>query len=253
MKYLKKILAISLIALAIPAVAQTPRFIAFTPKGPFFLPFAAAGTSTNYSTLQAIEVGGGYTGTNGFFFIDHYVQTNSTSYPPVSGLSPVYLQGNPFNDVSLWANRDGTAPLANFSISVLNQSQAGGAATNIIKVTLYTLNRLSDSPNNALGAIYNNQSLDSFTFTVTNTQAATSGVGTAGYDQITMSTNIPQTFLQGALGLQVQLNIGPIGTNGGTAYWTNVTGPYNALVTNTVSGWQIQSIGISGFTPSASP
>ena len=273
MKYLKKIARLTrriknalasgvavaaLLMIAVPTNAQTARFLSFLTKGPLFLPFApAAQTSTNYSNLQGIELGTSYAGTNGFFYVDHYVQTNSTTYPPTSGYTPVYSQGNPFSDVLMWGNRDGTPAVCSFNISALNVAQAAGAATNIIKVTLFTLNRLSDSPGNALGPIYNNQGTpyqNQFAFTVTNVSAQTSGTGTSGYDQLTISTNIPSYILQGALGLMVQLNMGPVGTNAGTAAWTNIiTGPYNAPVTNSVTGWQIQSMGISGFAPAASP
>ena len=247
----------ALLTIAIPANAQTARFLSFLTKGPLFLPFSATATSTNYSNLQGIELGTSYAGTNGFFYVDHYVQTNSTTYPPTSGYTPVYSQGNPFVDDLLWGNRDGTPAVCSFNIAALNCNNAGGVATNIIKVTLFTLNRLSDSPGNSLGSIYNNQGapyLNQFAFTVTNASAQTSGYGTNGYDQINISTNIPTSFLQGALGLMVQLNIGPSTNAAWTMPFTNiVTGPYNALVTNTVTGWQIQSMGISGFAPAASP
>lgn len=240
-----RILAVAAaLAFCLPARAQTPAFLSFLQNyGGLLLPYSAAATSTNYSTSYSAN----YTGTNGLFWIKSTIQTNSTTYPPTSGLTPVWAQGVPFSDVDLWANRDGTAPLAAFNISAVNQAVAGGAATNIIKVTLTTINRTAGSMN-YFGPIYNNSGQNVLNFTVTNTAAATNSLG---QDIINLSTNLPASFMQGALAIQMQLNIGPIGTNGGTAFWTNVTGPYNALVTNTVSGWMIQSAGISGFKPDA--
>lgn len=227
---------------ALPAMSQGAAFRPFIPQnGNVLLPFSAAGTSTNYSTLTA-SLGNGYTGTNGFFYINSFVQTNSTGYPPNSGFSPVWAQGNPFSDVPLWANRDGTAPLASFNISLTDPNTVAGGSTNIVIVTLTTLNR---NPGQYAGAIYNNQGQNQFTFTCTNSLRATNSLG---YGSINISTNIPTSFLQGALALQLQLNIGAAGTNAGIA-WSNVTGPYNALVTNTVTGWKIVSAGISGWTP----
>jgi len=232
------------LTLGISTQAQTPAYVSFLQNGGnVLLPFSAAATSTNYNDVYAATLG-----TNGLYWIKNYVQTNSTTVPPTSGYSPVWAQGIPFCDAGLWANRDGTTPLAAFNLSAYTVNQASGAGTNIIKVTLTTINRTSDSLSGGAGPIYNNQSQNTFTFTATNATASTNALG---YDTISVSTNLPTSFLQGALALQMQLNIGPAGTNAGTSYFTNVTGPYSALVTNTVNGWNITSAGISGFKPSA--
>ena len=252
MKFIKntlRILAAAIgLAIALPAAAQTASYQSFIGQyGQVLLPWAANGTTTNYGTYY-LPANNSYAGTNGFFFVKNYVQTNSTTYPYVSGWSPVWTQANPFSDVALWCNRDGTAPLAAFNLSLVIPSITNGLATNSFKITLTTINRTSDSLGGYSGPIYNNQLQNSFTFTATNAAAGTNY--TTGYDTINVSTNLPQTFLQGALGLQFAITVGFQGATPAIT-WTNVTGTYSAPVTNTVSGIQILSAGISGWKPSA--
>ena len=250
-KNLFRIIVLAIVAaVMLPAIvnAQTPQYFSFLQsKGNVLLPWSASGNSTNYCTSFAAN----YTGTNGFFYILRYVETNSTTYPPASGFSPVWTQGEPFSDVPLWANRDGTAPLAALNIVIVNPAVTNGLSTNTFKITLTTLNRMpaltGGNGDPSYASVYNNQGVNQWSFLATNTLLATN---VAGYDTIAISTNIPQTFLQGALGVQFQISVASAGLNSGIA-WSNVTGAYNALVTNTVTGPMIQSVGISGFTPVA--
>jgi len=241
-------LAFVLMLLTIAAHAQTPQFLSFLQnKGNVLLPWSATGNSTNYSTSFAAN----YTGTNGWFYTQKYTQTNSTTYPPTSGWYPNWTQGNPFTDVSLWANRDGTAPLAVLNLVIVNPAVTNGLSTNTFKITLTTLNKMpgltSGTGDPSQASVYNNQANNQWSFLATNTAASTNATG---YDTIAISTNIPQSFLQGAFGVQFQISVAAAGLNSGIA-WSNVTGAYNALVTNTVTGPMLQSAGISGFTPVA--
>jgi hypothetical protein len=241
------IFAVAIIgAVALTATAQTPKFESFLQnEGGVVLPYSASGTTTNYSTTFAAQ----YTGTNGFFWVKAFVQTNSTVYPYVSGYSPVWTQGEPFSDIPLWANRDGTAPLAAMNVAIALPNQTNGLSTNSFKITLITLNNYNASGGvgfPALASVYNNNALNSWTFSVTNTSQSTNS---GGYDTMIVSTNIPQGFLQGALGVQCQITVAAADAHDASS-WTNiVTGAYNALVTNTVAGPMIQRLGISGFLP----
>ena len=243
-KIIIKLACAILAASCFTASAQTPRFITFlNNEGGALLPYAASGTSTNYNNVYVTTLG-----TNGLFWVKDFVQTNSTTYPPVSGYTPQWIQGQPFTDIPLWANRDGTAPLAAMNVAIALPNQTNGLSTNSFKITLTTLNNYNQGGGTgfpSLASIYNNNALNQWSFTVTNTAQATNSLG---YDTMIVSTNIPQGFLQGALGVQVQINVQAADAHNNGS-WTNVTGAYNAPQTNIVFGPMIQRLGISGFLP----
>lgn len=88
-------------------------------------------------------------------------------------------------DVSLWGNRDGSAPIANLNISLCGTN---AAATNIITFVLQTIanDRFKLSPSTNLLATTGAQ--NRFTVAVT----------ANGTTPVVVSTNVPASFMQGA-------------------------------------------------------
>lgn len=217
------------------AAAQTPAYVTLLNGGALLVPWApASNTTTNFNQLT----------TNALFYAKGYTQTNSSTYPYVSGYYNTWYLGAPFTDAGLWCDRDGTTPSVAFNATVLGPT-TGGQATNTLLFTLTTINKLpgDTTPNGPV--VYNNQAQNQFSCLFSN---AAKGTNAAGNDMISISTNLPTGFLTGALAVTLQITTYFAGTNAGPA-WTNVTGPYNALVTNTVSGWEILNAGLSGYKP----
>jgi hypothetical protein len=244
----------------IPVLAQSPAYVSAINGSFVVIPFAASGTSTNYTTSTATNIE----------YTKYWVQTNTTTYPYQSYYSPVWAFGNPFTDIQLWANRDGTVPIVAFNITAMGPAITNGLSTNILTVTLSTLNYQKGNGGDASGvdrlpnlvnepSVLTSGALNTFSFILTNTYATTNAViayGTnaaVGYDLISMSTNLPTSFLQGALALRMTITSGPQGLNTGLPQ-TNYSGSWistnNAWSqTNIFTGWQIINAGLTGFKP----
>lgn len=230
------LLAFAVLVTAVSARAQSPVFKSFLGDNSYLiLPWAAAGT--NESLIISNQ-----------FYVKGWTQTNSANYPYVSGYGPIYAVGTALSDVPLWGNRDGTAALA--SMNVVVQDSATTVSTNALLFTLTTINSFSSAAQPPLPTYANAQPVNTWSFIVSNTAATTTP---AGGDLITVSTNIPQGFLQGALGLRLSITSYAQGTNNGVG-WTNYSGTYYATnssysQTNVNNGWQLIKAGISGFQP----
>jgi len=244
----------------IPVLAQSPAYVSAINGSFVVIPFAASGTSTNYTTSTATNIE----------YTKYWVQTNTNTYPYQSYYSPVWAFGNPFTDIQLWANRDGTVPIVAFNITAMGPAITNGLSTNILTVTLSTLNYQKGNGGDASGvdrlpnlvnepSVLTSGALNTFSFILTNTYATTNAViayGTnaaVGYDLISMSTNLPTSFLQGALALRMTITSGPQGLNTGLPQ-TNYSGSWistnNAWSqTNIFTGWQIINAGLTGFKP----
>ena len=218
-----------MMGLAFAASAQQNAAASFLNGSYALLPYATNTASTNYTI--------GNINTTNLAFVKYWYQTNSTTYPYTSYLAPQYVFGQPLADVGLWANRDGTAALANFAIAFNDSSL--NANTNALVITLTTFGLDANSVIPGAPAFLDTQSQNQFTFTTPVSN---------GTNWVVISTNLPTAFLQGAHNVRVSIQTGTIGTNNGAGF-TVVTGPYNALVTNNIGGWQIGGMAINGYKP----
>lgn len=193
MKDLFKILSVAAVALlvsALPSLAQTPVSL------PFFTGYNLAVTATSTNT---------YSGTN--IYARGYTVTNTTTYPYVSGYSPtLHTNTAAFGDVTLWANRDGTAPSANISVQF---SGLNAAFTNTAALTFVSIPAASTSSDYPAGLLQPaTETQNKFTFSIT-------GNGT---NIVNLATNVPTAFLQGCKGVRCsQIIWSNAGTNGTVA------------------------------------
>ena len=235
-----------------PVAAQTPTYESFINGTQLILPWApAAGSTTN------LFVGATWNGNplTNMVFVKSFYQTNSTTYPPVSGNAPLWTIGNGLSDVGLWVNRDGSVPSVAFNFVATDNAITNGVSTNNIVITLTSYAYYKGaSVDGGLPGIYsqlNTAAQNTWTFTVTNTAASTNA---AGYDLWAISTNLPTSFLQGAFALSLKLTTKDQGCNTGVSF-TNYSGSYNSVSnawsqTNINAGIQIISAGITGWKPS---
>lgn len=127
-----------------------------------------------------------YSGTNTYAVA--YTQTNSTIYPYVSGRSPVTKTNTQaFSDVTLWANRDGTPPIANISVDVQG---INANFTNLVTFNFAAIPNGSEDGFVPLNPCTDASNL--FSFSVT-------GNGT---NDVVVKTNLPTALLQGARALR---------------------------------------------------
>lgn len=171
MKFFKQLVLAALLGATIPASAQG-----------FVSPSFITGFNQQLLTLTTNT----YSGTN--TFAKSYVQTNSTVYPYVSGRQPV-MQTNAqaFSDVNLWANRDGTSPLANISVDVQGLN---AVFTNVVTFNFATIPNGSEDGYVPLNPGSGAQNQWSFSIT---------GNGT---NDVVVATNVPTALLQGCKALR---------------------------------------------------
>ena len=222
------LMLLALLGISLATQAQSARSISFLNGSYLIVPYGpASSVSTNYYSGSVTNM----------LYVNKWIQTNSTTYPYVSSYSPSYTIGSGMADVPLWANRDGTAPLANLAVAFSDFSTIANTNTLTFTLTTFASGVASAAP--GAPAFINTQAQNQWSFTspVSN-----------GTNWIAISTNIPTGFLQGAHRVRLTVTAGPIGTNnsGGT---TIITGSYSSPVTNTVNGWQLAGAWINGFTP----
>ena len=245
---LKNILltAFVLFGIAISVQAQSPGQLAnwksFLNGSYVVLPWAPSGTTTNITVAD----------TNAFY-VKSWYQTNSATYPYVSGWGPLYTIGVPFADVVLWADRDGTPPNANFTAVITDSSTNGAINTNAITFRLTLGATFADPQIQGVPTYVDNAAVDSWSFT---TVPAAGQTNAQGNTLIAISTNIPTGFLQGAQFVRLDVTVYPQGTNNGPG-WTNYSGTYYATnssysQTNVNNGWLLIKAGINGFPPTLS-
>lgn len=188
--------ALAVFGLTAGAMAQTHQSLSFIGAGGSGFVGGANGllqmqaTSTNtYGSTALIYAKGSYV-TNVLINVTNaanglVIQQYQSVFTPIFVTNAAGI-----SDVTLWANRDGTAPLANISVDYF-----GSAATATNLITLNFAAKPINGGNVATGA----SSLFSFSF---------NGNGT---NDVVITTNLPQTVLQGNYGFRL---ISAVSTNG---------------------------------------
>lgn len=122
------------------------------------------------------------------------IQTNSATYPYVSGYAPLFKTNTSWSSaVTLWSDRDGTPPNANISV------QMSGLNASFTNIGLF---KFASVPR---GTAYSTAAQNMFQFSVT-------GQGTTN---VIVSTNFPTVWMQGCKSIVLQsIEWSNAGTNG---------------------------------------
>jgi hypothetical protein len=196
--------AVASFALAVTAIAQTPTSLSFIGNGDGYnLLLNADTTNTTTSTnvwaqgYHTASVLMPYTNASSGLVQSNWMTTNAPNWftNTIGGIS----------DVNLWANRDGTALIGNINVDMYGMN---GWFTNQVHFTFQTIG--GGGGNNGIPAnIADSTAQNTWEFMLTGNSS----------NHVSLSTNIPTGFLQGARRLRLTVSTPAQGLQHGTNGW----------------------------------